>query len=211
MLIPSPSRKLAEPTIKIVPKGSILHRVHDHNFAGNSFNPTSDVFSRFSPIFDEKGKVVPVLYTADTLNAAIYESIFHDITARSSVKKVALENVYKKNHTVLKTTQEFRLAELRQPDLIKWNISRNELIASFPEFYPYTCKWSQAIHDQFTDEMGLVWTSNQCDPDSAFVFFGNRILKNWLEIESVRKGEDDIAFLTDVISAGVRSSTKVSD
>ena len=84
MFIPSPSSNLAEPTIKIVPKGSIFQRVHDHNFTGNSFNPTWEAYSRFSPIFEEKGNVVPVSYTADTLNATIYEAIFHDITASSN-------------------------------------------------------------------------------------------------------------------------------
>ncbi len=96
MSISPPSINLAEPNTITFPRNSILHRVHDCDFAGNSFNPTSRVLSRFSPIFDKAGNVIPVLYTADSLDAAMYESIFHDILAHSQVKEISFDKIYEK-------------------------------------------------------------------------------------------------------------------
>ena len=68
-----------------------------------------------------------------------------------------------------------RLASLRAPDLRRWRIARDALIAAPPPLYPETARWAAAIHDRFPDIEGLVWTSNRCDPDSAWLFFGDRV------------------------------------
>ena len=47
-----------------------------------------------------------------------------------------------------------------------------------------------AIHDQFQDVQGLIWTSRRCDPHSAMLFFGGRTAETDLQIVSVRDGVD---------------------
>ena len=74
-------------------------------------------------------------------------------------------------HGTLVLRRDIRLASLREPDLAKWNISRSSLIGSSPKLYPQTAAWAKAVHDQFPEVEGLVWT-NQCDPDDACLFFG---------------------------------------
>ncbi len=111
----------------------------------------------------------------------------------------------------MRTTQDLSLVKLRQPELKKWKITRTELIASSPAHYQFTAKWSQAIYDQFANVMGLVWTSNQCDPDSAYMFFGDRVPESSLNIERVREGRNDLSFLTDAVNAGMRSGTRIID
>ena len=60
------------------------------------------------------------------------------------------------------------LASLRIPDLARWRISRDAMIGSSPTRYRDTAAWAKAVHDQLPDVEGLVWTSNRCDPDSAW-------------------------------------------
>ena len=61
------------------------------------------------------GKVIPVLYTADTLEAAIYDTIFHDIRIHSQIKEVSKDRIFERNHTAIKNTKEIKLVQLRQP------------------------------------------------------------------------------------------------
>ena len=113
-------------------------------------------------------------------------------------------------HGKLETQRDVTVASLRTPDLAKWNISRNSLIASPPGLYKETAAWAKAIHDQFPDVEGLVWTSNQCDPENAYLFFGDRVRSDDLRIVSTRDCRSDPSFLTDVRQAGSRSGITVA-
>lgn len=106
MSIPLTGDKLTELNVIVLPKYSKLHRIHHRDFAGNAFNPASSVNSCFSHIFDKNRKVIPVLCAADTLEAAIHETIFHDIRVHSHIKEVSIDKIYEKNHTVIKNTKE---------------------------------------------------------------------------------------------------------
>ena len=63
----------------------------------------------------------------------------------------------------------------RAADLRKWNVTRADLTASPPSCYSRTAEWARAIHDQFPEVEGLIWTSNQCDPDDVLLLFGDRV------------------------------------
>ena len=58
--------------------------------------------------------------------------------------------------------------------------------------------------------MGWSWTSNQCDPDDAVLFFADRMTPTDLEVVSVRDGLSDGSFLNDVREAGARAGIRIT-
>lgn len=210
MLIRSPATSLKPPNPFILKQGTVIERLHNRKYLGNLFNPGLGSPTRFTPIDDARGMSVPTLYAADTLEAAIYETIFHDIPENINEKRVPKRLVTARAHSKLEVTRNLKLASLREADLRKWQITRNDLITTSPKFYISTVKWAEAIHHQFADIEGLIWTSYQCDPDSAYFFFGDRVLPGDLKIIAIRDGLIDPTFLSDVRRAGMRSGIKIT-
>lgn len=187
---------------KVLKKGTVLHRVHLTRFAGNAFNPCAGGRTRFAPIADANGQCVPSLYAGSTLNSAIYETIFHDVPAKAAFKTVRRREVHSRSHTELTLQAHLDMFSLRAVDLRKWRIKRQQLIGSSAKLYGQTARWAEAIHHAFPRADGLVWTSNQCNPDSAFLFFGDRVNAVNFKITGTRDGLTDKSFQGDVRAAG---------
>ena len=141
--------------------------------------------------------------------AAIYETIFHDIPPNAPRKTVPQFVVEGRTLSVLVARRTLRLASLRAQDLMKWGVRQASLIGSLPTQYHHTATWAQAIHAQFAQVDGLIWTSNRCDPDDALLLFGDRVGRADLVIASVRDGSD-ASFLNDVREAGERSGIRIT-
>ena len=118
-----------------------------------------------------------------------------------------LSLVRSRAHGRLEVLRDLRLASLRGPDLLRWGIGRNGSIASPPRLYPGTALWAGAIHRRFPEVEGLLWTSNRCDPDTAYLFFGDRGAP---EDFRVRDGLDDATFLSELRAAGKRSGIVIT-
>ena len=207
--LPLPPDGLAYPNVFELPRYDVLHRVHGRVFSGNAFNPCRGVRSRFAPIHDTRGRCVPSLYAAATVVAAIYETIFHDVPLTGTWKTVPQQAVTSRKHSVLLVGRPLRLASLRAPDLMKWGISREVLIGGSPTQFHATVRWAQAIHRQFDDVDGLVWTSNRSDPHNAMLFFGDRVNADDITVAAVRDGADR-SFLADVRAAGGLSGIRIT-
>ena len=117
--------------------------------------------------------------------------------------------IERRSHSTLQSQTGLRLASLRAPDLAKWGTTRELLIGSYARQYDRTAQWANAIHAQFEDIQGLIWTSNLCDPDDALLLFGDRVNEADLTIVAARKGID-ASFLEDVRKAGWRSGIQIS-
>ncbi|MDE0456171.1 MAG: hypothetical protein OXI15_02655 [Chromatiales bacterium] len=61
-----------------------------------------------------------------------------------------------------------------------------------------------AIHRDIPATDGLVWTSNQCDPDDACLFFGDRVHESDFPVVRSRDGASDKSFVKDVRDEGRR-------
>lgn len=202
--IPKPPSPLTEPEVTVLPNGTELHRVHNSLFGAAQFNPGRGSRTRFAPFNDCAGMPVPSLYASDTLRAAIHETIFHDIPAGDKGKTVRLANVEEKTHSELSTLRDLRLVELRNVTLSRWSISRRDLISSSPVWFDQTVLWANAIHREFPQVDGLVWTSNQYDPDDAHLFFGDRVSASEFKVIRSRGGHNDTTFIKDVEDEGQR-------
>lgn len=189
--------------------GKVLHRVHNRQFDGNAFNPCRGGPTRFAPIHGTHGRCIPSLYAADTVEAAIYETILHDVPPYAVRKSVPRSALNMRRHTILRLRRGLCLASLRAPDLMRWGISREALIGGLPTQYARTALWAKAVHDRFQEIDGLFWTSNLCDPDAALLLFGDRVTAADLLVKDVREGSDS-SFVQDVRNAAQRGNILVT-
>lgn len=156
-------------------KGTKLFRVHSKNYKADQYNPSSVGNARFSPIKDSGGAVIPTIYAAETLAAALMETVFHDVSHAPGFKTVDESLKIDPNaHCELLTSHKIKLAVLYGAPMRALGITEGELIHSTGEDYLDTRKWAMAIHAQHPDVQGLVWVSKQCSPDKAYIFFGDR-------------------------------------
>ena len=137
---PSPFKPAAE----TLAKGHGLFRVFTNVRSPTAFNPGGGGPTRFA-FFGNP--VVPILYAADTEEAAIAESLLHDIPEDGGV--LPYDKYSDKVLALLTVTRDLRLA-----------------------VYPTTVKWAEAAHGIGLD--GLVWMSRLCNTAKAYVFFGDR-------------------------------------
>ena len=208
--LPAPPGDLSEPNIVTLAVGAVVHRVHDRRFAGNEFNPCQGGPTRFAPVRDRHGDCVPSLYAGSTVESAVYETLFHDVPASARRKTVPMTAIRTKSHSALVARRAIKLASLRAPDLKKWRIVREALLGSLPTQYIRTRMWAKAIHDSFKGVEGLIWTSNQCDPDDSLLFFGDRVVPSDLVVASVREGRFDQSLWSDVRDAGLRGGISIT-
>jgi hypothetical protein len=181
MSCPLPPAKLAiqEETLKA---GVVLHNLYTYSYGAGTFHPGTGsspsglaMPTRFAPIRDAKGNVVPYLYLGDSLQCAIFETIFHNVDYAAADPSVVLKDFEGKAHCTIKTTRSLKLAKLNGTGLKKLKVSRLELIESLPVDYEDTAKWAERIHNDYPDVDGLVWQSRQLDERKSYVFFGGRV------------------------------------
>lgn len=211
--VPPPPKKIKNPQKFKLHKGDTLYRVHSDSFPGNAFNPCGGGATRFAPIYNPKGECIPSLYGASSLHAAIYETVFHDAPPDPGVTSysVPYQNIIDRDSCLIEVQRDITLLQLRAPDLKNYGIEQKTLIGSPAEVYKATARWAEAFHTELQDIEGLVWTSKQCDPDSCYLFFGDRVDPGDLEIvERWHALDDDSYLICQIIEAGLRAGIRVS-
>ena len=212
MTIKKPPSPLTDATYEPFRKGKILHRVHNRGYGFAHFNPGKGRPTRFAPFYDVSGNLIPSLYATSTLRSAIHETIFHDIRAdtEKKYKTIPIEEVHNQMHSEFRTKRTLNLVGLRNPPLSKWGIKQTQLIGSDAELYLETALWAAAIYNHFPEAEGLIWTSRQCDPDDAILFFGGRVKATDFELISSRDGQD-ATFVEDVEREGAIRGIAIID
>lgn len=158
-----------------------LHRVHSQDYEGDEFNPGLKGNARFSPIRNAQGDPIPTIYAADTFEAALMESVFHDVPHAPGFKQFDKRKLEGQEHSIVQATQDLKLADLSSKPLRKLGVTRKQLIDTEKDQYPETREWAEAIHAQDPDIQGLYWISRQDDSARAMMLFGDRIPKGVLQ------------------------------
>lgn len=175
----APGRKL-DPLIEAWPAGQVIHVIHDVAFEPEGFNPGIDAGgmlrnpTRFAPIRDVKGRVVPYLYGGSSRDCAIFETVFHNVPIEAPDKFVDLDDFANRAHGQIVPKRDLQLVNLTSDGLHRLKVPKAELIASEPIDYLDTARWAEAIHHQFAGVDGLIWMSRQRDRDQALILFGDR-------------------------------------
>lgn len=164
--VPDPPQPF-DPDVVTLPAGETVFRVHSKNRTGDQFNPGMGAPTRFT-FFGNPA--VPVLYAAATAQAAIAESLLHDVPLTGGQ---LLPSSYRgKRISRVGVNRELRLASFLGLGLRRLGVSADQVTTTAAAHYDRTVLWAQAVHDAGFD--GLVYMSRQCNSDRAYVFFGDR-------------------------------------
>jgi hypothetical protein len=147
--------------------GTRLYRVGSNRRPITAFNPGHGSPTRFG-FFGSP--VVPILYSADTPEAALAESLLHDLPA--SGEYLTHDTYAQTVMGRLTVDRSLRLASLRGLGLRRLRVEAEEVTHSNASAYPRTVAWAAAAHRAGFD--GLAWTSRKCNDSCAVVLFGDR-------------------------------------
>lgn len=131
-----------------------------------AFNPGVGAPTRFAFFGDP---VVPVLHAAAAEQAAVAETLLHDIPASGGV--LPHEAYARSVMARLTVTRPLALGVLHGLGLRRLRATA-ELTAGGASSYPRTVRWAHAAHTAGLD--GLVWMSRLCNDTKTYVFFGDR-------------------------------------
>lgn len=179
-----------EPTLGVTlwETGRPLLRVADDQFGATEFNPCLGEPTRFAPL-TINGKCVPTLYAAETLDAVLMESVFHDVVLDRPDRdppEIYLADLATVRRSTITSRRDLRLGRLDDAALDELGLDRAELIDSDANTYPDTVRWAHhaheygAIDDRLLD--GLIWHSRRAAQglagrDLVVVLFGDRVAR----------------------------------
>lgn len=160
------------------PAGQMFHRVYDTTWGRDAFNPGKGS-ARFSPLVS-KATPIPALYGADTREAALLESVFHDVGHGGIVYERTLLGL---GLVTLRTTVDLTLVDMRDVALAEYGLSRDQLITTPASHYPCTREWGLRLRDARSPSgavpAGLAWYSRQAEINGVgdvltVVLYGDR-------------------------------------
>lgn len=159
-------------------EGEIFFRVHESvlppgevgglpvDNPGNIPNPGFGKPSRFA-FFGRP--TVPALYIADSPEAAVHETILHDVEPGSFVPR----NVWQgKVLTVLQVIKPMTVAKFHSDGLRRLGVSAAELTESDARFYPITVLWAEAAFNENAD--GVSYMCRHYNSSRAVCAYGQR-------------------------------------
>lgn len=147
--------------------GALLYRVHSNVRRATEFNPGVGSRTRFAFFGDP---IVPVLYAAETEQAAIAETPLHDVPPTGGILPYAVYSDTVMSRIVVGRT--LRLASLRGLGLRRLGAEARDVTDTDASDYVRTVKWAEAAHRAAFD--GLSWTARKCNDARAVVLFGDR-------------------------------------
>lgn len=171
--------------------GAVLWRIHAESLAGDAFNPGFGA-SRFAPIGPVR-KRVPTAYAAEEFEAAVYETIFHDLDPVQPFKTYPLARLADVRCSVVRVASPLALRSFLAPDLMKLGVTRTQLIDTPSREFPDTRRWSAALHRKDAATQGMVWESRAYPSSMAMVFFGDRVPPGTLSVVSTTRIDADPA------------------
>ena len=148
-------------------------RVHQLRYAPLSFNPSPSE-GRFRPIVDSHSALVPSLYGADSADAAIAETLFHELPISATPKHLARVLVNRYALATLRPRRELELVQLHGHGVHRLGVTHGTLIECGPSDYPATAAWGQAAYDHESRTDGIVWISRQFPGGRSLLLFGDR-------------------------------------
>lgn len=160
--------------------GTPLYRVYNATWGYDEHNPGYGD-GRFSPIDDPAtGRRLPSMYLAATPAAALLETVFHDVHELGG-RIIYERDLRGKLLAHLRVPAAAALADLRDPELRRLELSRPQLVSSPAEHYPCTRRLSiDALRQPRRGRQlsGLIWHSRQAEladtaPVEVVVLFGD--------------------------------------
>ena len=115
-----------DPLIEPWPAGQVIHVIHDVAYEPASFNPGIDAAgapcnpTRFAPICNARGRVVPYLYGGSSRDCAIFETVFHNVfynvLSDAPDKFVDLDDCANRAHGRIVSRRDLQLVNLTRSE-----------------------------------------------------------------------------------------------
>jgi hypothetical protein len=156
-----------DPATTTLPAGHLLYRVLSATRTAADFNPGVGAPTRFG-FFGKP--VVPIMYAADTEDAAIAETLLHDIPVKGGV--LPNDQYADKVLVRLNVIRNLNVAVLHGMGLRRLQVRAQDVTSGPASTYASTVRWAEAAHKIGLD--GLVWMARMCNDVKAYVFFGDR-------------------------------------
>ena len=187
---------------------TLLYRVHDERFDGNSFNPCMGDATRFTHLHAENGDCIPTSYAATTLDGAAFETVFRGIPHKfQAVPRQLLDD---RMISIVQLQRSLQLVPLFTPELKAWSLNQAEVFAPHKDVYDFCRVLAfQCWRDNPTAD-GLIWSSVQDSGAHAMLLFGDRLQSEELAVISSRGVRTDPTALDDLESAGGRGGWFIS-
>lgn len=168
MVTPVPPKHF-NPQTATLDVGTQLYRVFTaaEGRSATTFNPGFGAPTRFA-FFG--APAIPVLYAAATEEAAVAETLLHDVPVSGGL--LPYDKYVRTVMARLEVARPIGVGILHGLGLRQLKIAAADLTASGAATYPETVQWAKAAHDAGFD--GLVWMSRLCNDAKAYVFFGDR-------------------------------------
>lgn len=155
------------------------------------FNSSGIGQTRFAPLVNSTGAVVPTLYGARTRTAALLESVFHDVHEKAP-RNITFLDLRQRGLVGLSVPERLVLVDLRDAVLDKLGVKRSQLVTSPAAHYRCTTQWAKALYGRrvgAAQTVGLLWRSRVAElarrhsplladllpgaPEEVFVLFGD--------------------------------------
>jgi hypothetical protein len=127
--------------------------------------------SRFSPLPDPAGAVIPSWYGATTAKGAIFESVFHAVRTTDHAPRVTSAEHAGRILAPVRTSRSLTLVDLTTTGLHAIGMSRSRLIESRPDSYPWTRAVASRLRDAAPQADGLMWVSRADDTSRSVVLY----------------------------------------
>lgn len=163
----------------LLPAGTKLSHAHAAASPVDRFRSAGRRLGRFHPINDDRGVPVEVWYGARSDEAAIFESVFHDVPFSASARVLPTSCIGRVVSTVT-TRADVSLADLTTSGLDSLRIRRDQLIEPGPRHYDRTARWAEYIR-RCSDVPGLLWMARRYDRVEAVVLFADRLPAGFLD------------------------------
>ncbi len=180
---PAPNEHIGEPVlVEIAP--AELWRVHAGKYAPAQFHPGGSGNARFSPIADSHGRTIPTLYAASSVEAALMETVFHDVPTPAGDYILDLARLEEQAIcvSVVQPRRPLLLIDLSTLGLQRLGLRRVDLIDTPVRAYPLTRDWAMWFHQASPKAHGLIWTSRKDDNAKAFLLYGDRVAAKGLKV-----------------------------
>lgn len=154
---------LPELTFAYVPEGAEWYRAYDSTWGYDEPNPGFGD-TRFGPFDANDGHRVPTMYLAQSPEAALLETVFHDFDDDND--QVYWRDVMHQMLVPVANPQPLILADLTDEVLDSAGIDRGQVSSTPSEHYPCTRRLARAIYDTQVDgthPMGIIWHSRQAE------------------------------------------------
>lgn len=186
----------------------VFHRSH----GALGFNDSELGNSRFSPICDSEGAIIPTLYCGSSAKVALMESVLHDVPSPSDRFIYFSPGHADEEREIagISNAKPLRLADFSTVGLRRLGLTRGQVVDSGKPDYPSTRLLAQWLYQNRPDVQGILWTSRQLDLGQVIILFEPRLTPDSLFVhhpnESIAIGrwQDEILELVIALGGGLK-------